>query len=95
MQFHNRFKLFQKQLKFDSDIDVIDIRVIGRSLNKKSYFSDQPDTHLTLRISSLWGLRWKKWYISGTRWRFWVLRPVLETLLNSIRTFFTKILVPV
>ncbi len=62
-------------------------RVIGRSLNKK--------ISLTLRILSLWGLRWENWYISGTHWRIWVLKPILEALLNSIRTFSTKILVPV
>ncbi len=49
----------------------------------------------TSKVSSLWGLQREKWYISGTRWRIWVLRPVLETSLNSIRTFSTKILVPV
>jgi hypothetical protein len=47
----------------------------------------------TLNLSSLVGLWWEKWCISGTRWRIWVLRPVLETLLNSIGTVFTNNLI--
>jgi hypothetical protein len=47
----------------------------------------------TLKVSSLVELRREKWYISGTRWRIWNLRPVLETSLNSITTFSSKILV--
>jgi hypothetical protein len=66
-------------------------KLFKKKINKKK----NQQTSKTSRISSLLGLPRQKIYISDTPWQILVLRPVLETLLNSIGTFFTKKLVSV